>query len=241
MNRKQRRLNKMENTKSKIKSIIRAFIILFILSIIFYMIYGWYKESKIKVVKNIKTELTKVEKQDRTENIMKIILEDEEQSNVEENIEANEENEENEQTNKEGQLEEPVPNEYLGYKVSARLEIPKLNINSNVLEEYSTEGLEVCISKFWGSNPNEIGNYCIAGHNYGRKNMFGYLGDLEIGDKIYLSDNKNGKFSYTIYDKYRIEADNTEPLSQDTNKREITLITCSSYSNKRLIIKAAED
>ena len=130
---------------------------------------------------------------------------------------------------------------YLGYKVSARLEIPKLNINSNVLEEYSTEGLEVCISKFWGSNPNEIGNYCIAGHNYGRKNMFGYLGDLEIGDKIYLSDNKNGKFSYTIYDKYRIEADNTEPLSQDTNKREITLITCSSYSNKRLIIKAAED
>lgn len=241
MNRRGKRFNKEKNIKGKAKSIIRAFIILFILSIIFYMIYGWYKESKIKVVKNIKTELTKVEKQDRTENIMKIILEDEEQSNVEENIEANEENEENEQTNKEGQLEEPVPNEYLGYKVSARLEIPKLNINSNVLEEYSTEGLEVCISKFWGSNPNEIGNYCIAGHNYGRKNMFGYLGDLEIGDKIYLSDNKNGKFSYTIYDKYRIEADNTEPLSQDTNKREITLITCSSYSNKRLIIKAAED
>lgn len=241
MNRRGKRFNKEKNIKGKAKSIIRAFIILFILSIIFYMIYGWYKESKIKVVKNIKTELTKVEKQDRTENIMKIILEDEEQSNVEENIEANEENEENEQTNKEGQLEEPVPNEYLGHKVSARLEIPKLNINSNVLEEYSTEGLEVCISKFWGSNPNEIGNYCIAGHNYGRKNMFGYLGDLEIGDKIYLSDNKNGKFSYTIYDKYRIEADNTEPLSQDTNKREITLITCSSYSNKRLIIKAAED
>lgn len=241
MNRRGKRFNKEKNIKGKAKSIIRAFIILFILSIIFYMIYGWYKESKIKVVKNIKTELTKVEKQDRTENIMKIILEDEEQSNVEENIEANEENEENEQTNKEGQLEEPVPNEYLGHKVSARLEIPKLNINSNVLEEYSTEGLEVCISKFWGSNPNERGNYCIAGHNYGRKNMFGYLGDLEIGDKIYLSDNKNGKFSYTIYDKYRIEADNTEPLSQDTNKREITLITCSSYSNKRLIIKAVED
>ena len=240
MNRRGKRFNKEKNIKGKAKSIIRAFIILFILIIIFYMIYGWYKESKIKVVKNIKTELTKVEKQDSTENIMKIIIEGE-QSNAEENIEANEENEENEQTNNEGQLEEPVPNEYLGYKVSARLEIPKLNINSNVLEEYSTEGLEVCISKFWGSNPNERGNYCIAGHNYGRKNMFGYLGDLEIGDKIYLSDNKNGKFSYTIYDKYRIEADNTEPLSQDTNKREITLITCSSYSNKRLIIKAVED
>ena len=42
----------------------------------------------------------------------------------------------------------------------------------------------MCISKFWGANPNEIGNYCIAGHNYGRKNMFGYLGVLEVGDKI---------------------------------------------------------
>ena len=237
MNRRGKRFNKEKNIKRKAKSIIRTFIILFILSIIFYMVYGWYRESKIKVVKNIKTELTKVEKQDSTENIMRGI-EDEEQSNVEEARKANKENEETQNKN---QLEEPVPDEYLGYKVSARLEIPKLNINSNVLEEYSTEGLEVCISKFWGSNPNEIGNYCIAGHNYGRKNMFGYLGDLEVGDKIYLSDNKNGKFSYTIYDKYRIEAYNTEPLLQNTNKREITLITCSSYSNKRLIIKAVED
>lgn len=228
MNRRGKRFNKEK--KIKIKSIIRTFIVLFILSIIFYMIYGWYRESKIKVVKNIKTELTKVEKQDSTENILRGI----------EN-EDREANKENEEMQKKNQLEEPVPNEYLGYKVSARLEIPKLNINSNVLEEYSTEGLEVCISKFWGSNPNEIGNYCIAGHNYGRKNMFGYLGDLEVGDKIYLSDNKNGKFSYTIYDKYRIEAYNTEPLSQNTNKREITLITCTSYSNKRLIIKATEN
>ena len=88
----------------------------------------------------------------------------------------------------------------------------------------------MCISKFWGANPNEIGNYCIAGHNYGRKNMLGYLGVLEVGDKIYLSD-----------DKYRIEADDTSSISQDTDRREITLITCTSYSNKRLIIKARAD
>ena len=231
--RKAKRLNK----KNRVKSIIRAFIILFILSIIFYMIYGWYKESKIKVVKNIKTELTKVEKQENTENIMRIIIENEGESDSDDS----KTNENDEETYNGNELIEPVPDEYLGYKVSAKLEIPKLNINSNVLEEYTKEGLEVCISKFWGSNPNEIGNYCIAGHNYGRKNMFGYLGDLEIGDKIYLSDNKNGKFSYTIYDKYRIEANNTEPLSQDTDKREITLTTCTSYSNKRLIIKAVED
>ena len=56
MSRRERRLDKTKNTKLKIKSIIRAFIILFILSAIFYMIYGWYKESKIKIVKNIDTK-----------------------------------------------------------------------------------------------------------------------------------------------------------------------------------------
>ena len=61
MSRRERRLDKTKNTKLKIKSIIRAFIILFILSAIFYMIYGWYKESKIKIVKNIDTKLTKIE------------------------------------------------------------------------------------------------------------------------------------------------------------------------------------
>lgn len=226
MSRREKRLDKTKNTKLKIKSIIRAFIILFILSIIFYMIYGWYKESQIKIVKNIDTKLTKVEAE---ENVMKTIIE--ENKTYKKDIEKH----------KKSNLEEPVPEKYLGYKVDAKLEIPKININSNVLKEYTKEGLEVCISKFWGANPNEIGNYCIAGHNYGRKNMFGYLGVLEVGDKIYLSDNKYGKFSYTIYDKYRIEADDTSSISQDTDRREITLITCTSYSNKRLIIKAKAD
>lgn len=226
MSRRERRLDKTKNTKLKIKSIIRAFIILFILSIIFYMIYGWYKESQIKIVKNIDTKLTKVEAE---ENVMKTI--------IEENKTYKKDIEKYDKSN----LKEPIPEEYLGYKVDAKLEIPKLNINSNVLKEYTKDGLDVCISKFWGANPNEIGNYCIAGHNYGRKNMFGYLGVLEVGDKIYLSDNKYGKFSYTIYDKYRIEADDTSSISQDTDRREITLITCTSYSDKRLIIKAKAD
>ena len=158
MSRRERRLDKTKNTKLKIKSIIRAFIILFILSAIFYMIYGWYKESKIKIVKNIDTKLTKIEAE---ENVIKIITE---------------ENEEN-------------------------------------------KNYEKDIEKHKKSN----------------------LGVLEVGDKIYLSDNKYGKFSYTIYDKYRIEADDTSSISQDTDRREITLITCTSYSNKRLIIKARAD
>lgn len=209
------RREKKQAKKNKIRNIMRIIITFLILGTIIYIVYGVYNESKIKFVQEEKNDIQEKYSRISTETI---IIDDKHK------------------------LERKVPETYLNYKVSARIEIPKLNIDSNVLEEYSKEGLEECVSKYWGPEPNEVGNYCIAGHNYGRKNMFGYLGDLEIGDKIYLSDNKNGKYTYSIYEMYRVEADNTNPLNQVTNdKREITLITCSSYSEKRLIVKAVEE
>lgn len=138
-------------------------------------------------------------------------------------------------------VETTVDSHYLGYSVIAFLEIPKIDLQTNILENYSTEALKVCVSKYWGVEPNEIGNFCIAGHNYTNPNMFKHLVELEKGDEIYLSDNKNGKCVYTIYDIYKVREDNIQPLSQNTNgKREITLITCVNYSPYRLIVKAAE-
>ena len=132
-----------------------------------------------------------------------------------------------------------VDKEYKGYAVDAKLEIDKLDIDTYVLKEYSKAGMEVCVSKYYGAEPNEVGNYCIAGHNYITKNMFSKLGELEIGDEMVLTDNYNGSVHYTIYDKYKADPKQTQPLSQDTNGNvELTLITCSDYSSKRIIIKA---
>ena len=132
-----------------------------------------------------------------------------------------------------------VNKQYKGYAVDAKLEIDKLDIDTYVLKEYSKAGMEVCVSKYYGAEPNEVGNYCIAGHNYITKNMFSKLGELEIGDEMVLTDNYNGSVHYTIYDKYKADPKQTQPLSQDTNGNvELTLITCSDYSSKRIIIKA---
>ena len=99
--------------------------------------------------------------------------------------------------------------------------------------------MELAVSKYYGPEPNEIGNYCIAGHNYIRKNMFSELGKLQIGDKFILTDNWHGEVSYQIYDKYKALPTQTQSLSQKTNGEiEVTLITCCDYSKKRMIIKA---
>lgn len=135
-----------------------------------------------------------------------------------------------------------IEESYLGFDVTAKLIIPKINLETYILKEYKEEGMKVCASKFWGPDPNEIGNFCIAGHNYEKENMFNHLIDLEIGDELYLLDNENGKVIYKIYDIYKVKPENVKPLSQDTSgKRVVTLITCVNYSQNRLIVQAVEE
>lgn len=134
---------------------------------------------------------------------------------------------------------ETVPETYMDYEVIAKLEIPKINLETNVLKDYTTDGMKVCSSKFFGPEPNEVGNFCIAGHNYNEENMFNHLINLEKGDELFLTDNKNGKNTYTIYDIYRVKPQNTAPIGQETNGNKIvTLITCVNYSRSRLIVQA---
>ena len=136
---------------------------------------------------------------------------------------------------------EEIIKEYNGYEVCARLQIPKIELETYVLKEYSTQALNVSVTKFWGADPNQIGNCCIAGHNFVRKNMFRNLKKLEVGDKIIVTDNSVGIIEYEIYDIFQVYPKNVDCLDQETNgKREITLITCTSDSKKRIIVKARE-
>lgn len=46
------------------------------------------------------------------------------------------------------------------------LNIPSLNIQYPILSSTSEQTLKVALTKYWGGNPNEVGNLCISGHNY---------------------------------------------------------------------------
>jgi len=196
--------------KNIVKKKIRIMILLIILGIIINLAIGVYKESKIKLKENGEESIIeKISKQESKNEMVEIV----------------------ELVN--------IPERYLGFKVAAQLEVPKINLKTYILEDYEEEGMKVCASKYWGPAPNELGNFCIAGHNYEQENMFNHLIDLEVGDKLYLSDNENGKVDYTIYDIYRVKPNNIEPLNQETNGEKIvTLITCVNYSRNRLIVQA---
>lgn len=227
MEERKRRKTRIEQHRCKRKQIImksfRYVIGFIIILILLYMVYGIYRESRIRIV---------TESGNGSEILSKL-------SSVE-NENFNEENQINDKNEHQGDFI-PVTKQYNGYLVDCRLEIPKINLETSVLANYTKEGLKICASKYYGPNANEIGNYCIAGHNYQKENMFHHLIDLEIGDSVFLTDNKNGEIEYTIYDIYRVKPENVEPLSQETRgEKEITLITCVNYSKNRLVVKAIE-
>ncbi len=138
-------------------------------------------------------------------------------------------------------FKEEIVKEYKGFDVIAKLEIPKIKLETYILKNFSEASLNVSVTKFWGSNPNQVGNMCVAGHNFKNKNMFRNLKNLKIGDTFIISDNDIGKIEYKIYDIYRVKPEDVSCLSQDTNnKKEVTLITCTSNSKERIIVKARE-
>ena len=129
----------------------------------------------------------------------------------------------------------------MSYSIESILNIPKLGINYPVLSDWSEELLKISLNKYWGPNPNEVGNYCIVGHNYKTGKMFGNLDQITNGDIIELTDSTGRKIQYSVYDRYVIEPTDTSCTSQLTGgKKELTLITCKEYGSKRLVVKARE-
>lgn len=127
------------------------------------------------------------------------------------------------------------------FSVIGLIEINSINITYPILSTVSDELLKIAPCKFYGPLPNEMGNLCIAGHNYNNYKFFSKLKDLNIGDTINIYDLTGNKVKYSIYDKYETDYNDLSCTSQDTNgNKEITLITCNNIKNRRRVIKAKE-
>lgn len=128
------------------------------------------------------------------------------------------------------------------YSVDSILVIPTLEIKYPVLTETSVELLKISLNKFWGGEPNTIGNYCVVGHNYnGSGKMFGKLSKIQMGDIVQLQDVSGRILEYEVYNKFIVEPDDVSATSQLTNgKKEVTLITCANSGTQRLVVKCRE-
>ena len=142
----------------------------------------------------------------------------------------------------ETQQSESLPElEFKGYKIEGIIEIPKINIKYPIIDHTNEETMKVSITKFWGPQANEIGNYTVAGHNNKDGTMFGKTKYLQIGDKIKLTNLKNETIEYEVFKIYSIDPDDVSCVeSVENGTREITLITCTNGHKNRLVTKARQ-
>ena len=127
------------------------------------------------------------------------------------------------------------------YHTIATLNIPKLKVNYPILSSTTTELLNISLNKYWGADPNQPGNMCIAGHNYrdNSSTFFSNLHQIKKGDIIKITDLTGKTLDYKVYKTFVVNPDNTKCTSQKTNgKIEITLITCHNQGTQRFIVKA---
>ena len=149
---------------------------------------------------------------------------------------------EEELNKEETQQSESLPEvEFKGYKIEGIIEIPKINIKYPIIDHTNEETMKVSITKFWGPQANEIGNYTVAGHNNKDGTMFGKTKYLQIGDKIKLTNLKNETIEYEVFKIYSIDPDDVSCVeSVESGTREVTLITCTNGHKNRLVTKARQ-
>ena len=123
--------------------------------------------------------------------------------------------------------------------VIGMIRIEKINLNYPILSECTPELLKVSLCRFAGPMPNEIGNLCIAGHNFVDYRFFSRLNELKNGDKIKIYDLTGKEIVYTVFDKFEIVPSDLSATNQNTgNEKIVTLLTCNNVNGKRLVIKA---
>ena len=133
------------------------------------------------------------------------------------------------------------------YTTVATVSIPKLNLQYPVLDgetdsaEETEALLKISPTKFWGPEPNEVGNFCIVGHNYRNTKFFSKVPTLVSGDIITLTDLSGRTIQYKVYNKYEVAPTDVSCTTQLTNgKKEVTLITCTDDSKHRVVVKARQ-
>ncbi len=220
-----------ESKYSKLLSIILVIVIIAILGLLGFLAYDYYQKYAVTTDTSDFVDNFEGDVQDQ-------------------NVSEGQNNSENETSEGlVGKLEDTNPSSngttkkmYKGFGVLGTMEIPATNFKYPILEKVTKKSIETAVAFLYGTGINQPGNTVIIGHNYRNGLFFSNNKKLNLGDKIYITDNEGTKMTYTIYNKFETTPEDTSFYQRDTGgKAEVTLSTCTDNSKARLIIFAKAD
>ena len=138
-----------------------------------------------------------------------------------------------------GSAEEQTPTEEkitVTGNAIAVLQIPSQKIKGVVKEGTDNETLKNYIGMFKGAAlPGQVGNFSVAAHNNIYTELFRNLNKVNIGDEVKVTT-KTSTYIYKITSKQTVSPTSIEVIN-NSNKKEITLITCNYNASARIVLK----
>ena len=118
----------------------------------------------------------------------------------------------------------------------AVLQIPSQGIKGIVKEGTDNQTLKNYIGMFKGAAmPGQVGNFSVAAHNNIYTEIFRNLNKVNIGDEVKVTT-KTATYVYKITSKQTVTPTSIEVIN-NSDKREITLITCNYNASARIDLK----
>ncbi len=228
----------------KFNFLLSIFLVLFLASL---YIYAEYDRNKSEEVSQEILESMDNGNDDTVakNNVLVVVLDDEDQNG--ENGYLSEQDKQAQQAAATANKKVQTTSGGFRYTTIATVSVPKLNLQYPVLDgetdsaEETEALLKISPTKFWGPEPNEVGNFCIVGHNYRNTKFFSKVPTLVSGDIITLTDLSGRTIQYKVYNKYEVAPTDVSCTTQLTNgKKEVTLITCTDDSKHRVVVKARQ-
>lgn len=124
-----------------------------------------------------------------------------------------------------------------GPEQARRLQIPAINVDKPIVQGDDWEQLKKGVGQHIGTAlPGQVGNLVLSAHNDIYGSIFRYLDQLQPGDEIVISTERQS-YTYIVREIQIVEPDDVWVLAA-TDQASVTLISCYPYlvDNKRIII-----
>lgn len=111
------------------------------------------------------------------------------------------------------------------------IHIPSINCKLPIINEFSYDNLNYSPCRYFGSAYQK--NLVIAAHNY--LSHFGYLQNLNVGDKVYFTDIYNNEFVYKVALLEILTPQDVEEMC--SGEWDLTLFTCTYGGQFRTTVR----
>ncbi len=126
----------------------------------------------------------------------------------------------------------PMPTQKInGQQYIGVVDVPAVNISLPVISEWSIARLKLGPCRYTGSA--YLDDLIISGHN--NLSHFGYLVEVEPGDKVYFTDMDGNVFTYEVVELEVLKGTDVEKMV--SGDWDLTLFTCYIDGSNRLTVR----